>query len=91
LELAARENEAMVDSALRAMLKEEQASTVQAVWDCIECREGARPVTDVFIEATELSSFDVLFDHKEVWDDFADGGEAAACGVPERTSLAHVL
>jgi hypothetical protein len=90
LELAARENEAMVDSAVRALLEEEQAITVQAVTDWIRCRETARPVTDVFVEATELSSFDVLFDHKEVWDEFADGGEAAARGVSEGASLAHV-
>jgi hypothetical protein len=90
LELAARENEAMVDSALRALLEEEQAITAQTVTDWIRCRETVRPVTDVFVEATELSSFDVLFDHKEVWDEFADGGETAAGGVPERASLAHV-
>jgi hypothetical protein len=63
---------------------------VQAVRDWIEYREMARPVTNVFVEATELSSFDVLFDHKEVWDEFADGGEPAACGVPKGAPLSHV-
>src|SRR5262249_6072604 len=77
LELAARENEAMVDSALRALLEEEQAITVLAVKDWIGCHETARPATEVFVEATDLSSFDVLFDHREVWDGVTDGGETA--------------
>ena len=48
----------------------------------IGCREAARPVTEVSVEATDLSSFDMLFKHKEVWDGFADGSEAAARGMP---------
>ena len=82
LELAARENEAMVDGALRALLEEERAITVQAVKEWIACRETARPVTAVLVEATDLSTFDMLFYHKEVWDGLADGGEAAARGMP---------
>jgi Mu transposase, C-terminal domain len=90
LELAARENEAAVDDALRSLLEEEQVITAQAVKERIGCRETARPVTEVLVEATDLSSFDVLFYHKEVWDGFGDGGEAAARGVPARAALAHV-
>jgi hypothetical protein len=90
LELAARENEAMVDSALQALLEEEQAITVEAVRNWIRCRETARPTTEVLVEATDLSWFDILLEYKEVWDDFADGGEAAAGGVPAGASLAHV-
>jgi len=90
LELAARENEAMVDSALQALLEEEQAISVQAVRDWIGCRETARPDTEVLVEATDLSWFDMLFEHKEVWDGFADGTEAAAGGMPAGASLAHV-
>jgi hypothetical protein len=90
LELAARENEAMVDSALRALLEEEQAITAQAVREWIGCRATARPVTEVQVEATDLLNFDVLFYHKEVWDGFRDGGEATARGVPAGASLAHV-
>jgi hypothetical protein len=90
LELAARENEALVDGALQALLEEEQAITVQAVRDWISGRETARPVAEVLVEATDLSWFDMLFEHKEVWDGFADGSEAAAGGMPAGASLAHV-
>jgi Mu transposase, C-terminal domain len=90
LELAARENEAMVDGALQALLEEEQAITVEAVRDWIRCRETARPVTEVSVEATDLSWFDTLFEHREVWDGFADGSEAAAGGMPAGASSAHV-
>jgi hypothetical protein len=90
LELAARENEDLVDNALRALLEEEQAVSSQAVKEWIDCRETARPVTDVAVETTDLFSFDVLLNHKEVWDGFADGSEAAAGGMPAGASLAHV-
>jgi Mu transposase, C-terminal domain len=90
LELAARENEDMVDSALRSLLEEEQAINVEAVKERVECRETARPITEVLVEATDLSCFDGLFSYKEVWDGFGDRGEAEARGLPERTSLAHV-
>lgn len=90
LELAARENEAMVDGALQALLEEEQAITVQAVTNWIRCRETAPPVTDVSVEATNLSCFDMLFEHREVWDGSAYGSEAAAGGMPTGASPAHV-
>ena len=90
LELAARENEDMVDSALRVLLEEEQAITVQAVKEWVERRETARPITEVLVEATDLSCFDGLFSYNEVWDGFGDGGETEARGLPARASLAHV-
>ena len=90
LELAARENEDLVDNALQALLEEERGISAQAVKEWIGCRETARPVTDVSVEATDLSSFDMLFKHKEVWDGYAEGSEAAARGMPARASLAHV-
>jgi hypothetical protein len=90
LELAARENESMVDSALRALLEEGQAITAQGVRERIGRSEAPCRVTEVRVEATDLSSFDMLFNHKEVWDGFADGSEAAARGVPAGTSSAHV-
>jgi hypothetical protein len=90
LELAARENESMVDDALRTLLEEEQTITAQGVTQWIGRRQMARPVTKVQVEATDLSSFDVLFDHKEVWDGIGDRGEATACGVSAGASPAHV-
>jgi hypothetical protein len=90
LELAARENEALVDDALRSLFDAEQPITAQAVVDWIARREPARSATEVQVEAAELSSFDLLFCHKEVWDGLGDGGESAAAGVPARAAFADV-
>ena len=90
LELAARENESLVDDALRVLLEEDQTITAQAVVDWIGRCEPARPATEVHVEATDLSGFDLLFSHKEVWSGFGDGGEAEADGVPSGASFAHV-
>jgi hypothetical protein len=90
LELAAREDESQVDEALRTLLDEERPITAQAVVDRMGHREPARPVTEVRIDATELSIFDMLFHHKEVWDDFGDGGESPADRVPAGAAFAHV-
>jgi hypothetical protein len=90
LELAARENESLVDDALRVLLEEDQAITAQAVVDWIGRREPARPATEVHVEATELSIFDQLFCHKEVWSGFGDGSKAEVDGVPSGASFAHV-
>ena len=82
--------QSLVDDALRALFEEDRPITFQTVKEWIERREAARPATEVQVELTTLSSFDVLFQHKEVWDGFADGSEAAARGVPAGTSPAHV-
>jgi len=90
LERAARDNEALVDDALRVLLEEDQPITAQAVVDWIGRREPARPATEVHVEATQLSSFDLLFCHKEVWSGCGDGGEAEAGGMPSGAPFAHV-
>jgi hypothetical protein len=90
LELAARENESLVDDALRLLLEEDQAITLAAVKEWVGRRETARPVTDVQVELTNLSSFDELFRHKEVWDGIGVGAETTAGGVPSRAPSAHV-
>jgi Mu transposase, C-terminal domain len=90
LELAARENESLVDDALRMLLEEDQAITLSAVREWMGRRETARPVTDVQVEFTNLSSFDELFRHKEVWDGIGVGGETKVGGVPSRAPSAHV-
>jgi hypothetical protein len=90
LELAARENESLVDDALRMLIEEDQPITFQAVRDWIGRRETARPVTEVEVELTNLSSFDALFQHKEVWHGIGVGSETTADGVPSRASSAHV-
>ena len=88
LELAARENESLVDDALRVLFEEDQPITFEAVKERIERREAARPATEVQVELTTLSSFDVLFQHKEVWDGV--GCEPTAGGVPSRAPSARV-
>ena len=88
LELAARENESWVDDALRALFKEGQPITFAAVQERVGRRETARPITEVQVELTSLSSFDVLFQHKEVWDGV--GCEPPAGGVPSRAPSARV-
>jgi hypothetical protein len=90
LELAARENESLVDDALRMLLEENRPITFQAVKDWVERRETARPVTEVEVEPTNLSSFDALFQYKEVWHGIGVGGETAADGVPSGAPSAHV-
>ena len=91
LELAARENESLVDDALRVLLDDEQPITAQAVREWIGRRETARPVTEVRGEMQRICRVSIsLFYHKEVWDGFGDGGEAAADGVPAGAALAHV-
>jgi hypothetical protein len=85
LELAARENDA-----LRSLLDGEQPILAPAVVAWIKCQEPARPATEVYVEATQLSSFDQLFAHREVWDGFGDGSEDTAGGVPARASFADV-
>jgi hypothetical protein len=90
LELAARENEALVDDALRSLLDGEQPILAPAVVAWIRRQEPAQPATEVYVEATQLSSFDQLFAHREVWDGFGDGSEDAAGGVPAGASFADV-
>jgi hypothetical protein len=90
LELAARESESLVDDALRALLHEDQPITSRAVRDFVVRREAVRPVTEVWVELTDLSSFDVLFQHKEVWDGVGVGSETAALGVAARAPSAHI-
>jgi hypothetical protein len=90
LELAARENESLVDDALRMLLEEDQPITFQAVSEWIESCAMVRPATEVIVEVTKLSSFDVLFLYKEVWDGIDVGGEAAVAGVPAGAPSAHI-
>ena len=88
LELAARENESWVDDALRFLLDNDQPITARTVREWIEARETPKPVTEVEVEMFDLSSFDVLFCHKEVWDGFGNAVESAADGVPAGAPLA---
>jgi len=89
LELAARENESWVDDALRFLLDNDQPITARAVRELIEALETVKPITEVEVEMFDLSSFDVLFCHKEVWDGFGSASKAAAVGVSAGAPFAH--
>ena len=90
LELAARENEALVDDALRVLLEEDQPITAQAVKEWIGRREPARPVTEVQVEATDLSSFDCCSNTRRCGMASATEVKQTADGVPAGAPLAHV-
>ena len=75
LHLAARENESAVDDALRVLLDKDTVITVPAVRERLQSEQAAPGVTDVVIEEVDLSSFDELLTHKEVWDGCAHGCE----------------
>jgi len=90
LELAARESESLVDDALRALMQEEEPITFDAVRDFVDRREAVRPITEVLIELTNLSSFDVLLQHKEVWDGVGVGAETTVGGVAARAPSADL-
>jgi hypothetical protein len=74
LHLAARESETAVDEALRGLLADERPVTFEAVEEAVRHGQQLAPVTDVFVEMTDLASFDALlmedlFRDKEVCDD----------------------
>ena len=59
--------------------------------DRMVCQTEAIPAaTDVTVEAMDLSSFDDLFLHKEVWDGFHGGCEGTSDGLLAGTALADV-
>lgn len=98
LQLAARESETAVDEALRGLLAEERPVTFEAVEEAVRRRPEFAPVTEVFVEMTDLASFDDLlmeprFTDKEVCDGGArreDGCEDDAAGLVAGFALAGV-
>lgn len=60
LYLAARENETLVDEALRLLIAMEQEVTIEAVEEIVRSGQEPEPVTCVNITDVELSSYDVL-------------------------------
>src|ERR1019366_3233193 len=79
LQLAARQSEAQVESALRTLLAREHpisASAVEAMLGDAALRNDSyqRLIDDVRIDAVDLSCFDVLFSDKEVADENGESG-----------------
>jgi len=90
LYLAARQNETAVDEALRTLLGGDRPVT-QAAVEALVCRAEEVPaVTEVTVEEVDLSSFDELLTHKEVWDEFQGGCEGKVDGLLAGTALADV-
>lgn len=98
LHLAARESESAVDEALRGLLAAERPVTFEAVQQELRRGQPVAPVTEVFVEMTDLARFDDLlmeprFTDKEVCDDGAgreDGREDDAAGLVAGFALAGV-
>jgi hypothetical protein len=90
LYLAARESETAVDEALRTLLASDRPVSLAAVEDLVHRTEEVPAVTEVTVEEVDLSGFDELFLHKEVWDEFQGGCEGAIDGLLAGTALADV-
>lgn len=94
LHLAARESETAVDEALRALLADERPVTFEAVEQAVRRGQQSAPVTDVFVEMTDLASFDALFMEDLFPDKEVCDGEQRCEGDPDgplaRVALAGV-
>lgn len=90
LYLAARQSETGVDEALRTLLASDRPVSRAAVEELVHRAEEVPAVTDVTVEAVDLSNFDDLFTHKEVWDEFQGGREGAVDGPLAGVALADV-
>jgi hypothetical protein len=90
LYLAARQSETAVDEALRTLLSSDRPVTRAAVEELVRQAEEVPAVTDVIVEEVDLSSFDDLFTHKEVWDEFQGGREGEVDVSVAGTALADV-
>ena len=88
LELAARQSETAVDEALRTLLASDQPVTQAAVETMVQRADAVVAVTDVTVEEVDLSSFDDLYLHKEVWDGCEGGCDGEADSVPAGAALA---
>jgi hypothetical protein len=66
LHLAAKESETQVEAALRELLGHEQPILAAAVEALLTSATAPAPITEVSVEAVDLSCFDVLFTDKEV-------------------------
>ena len=85
---AARQSETAVDEALRTLLANDQPITKAAVETMVQRAERVPAVTEVTVEEVDLSSFDDLFLHKEVWDGCEGGCDGEVDGVLAGAALA---
>ena len=90
LYLAARQSETAVDDALRTLLAGDQPVSRAAVEELIHRADEVPPVTEVIVGEVDLSDFDDLFSHKEVWNECEGGREGEVDGLLAGTALADV-
>lgn len=83
LELAARENEAAVDDALRVLLNREGPLDAAQVLKLLRQTQGLPDATDVAVDAPDVTCFDCLFTDMEVFN-----GNEQVCEVEITTTLA---
>jgi hypothetical protein len=90
LQLAARQSEVEVDEALRRLLDLGSGVSLAAVTALVQ--EGLTParLMEVNVAPINLSTYDDLFENKEVWHESgrSEGREAAAGELPEGTAPA---
>ena len=90
LELAARENEAVVDDVLRHLIATGDTVDAMKVKQRLLHKDAVPSATDVTVEEPDLVSFDCLFDDKEVFDGGDEGCEEYLDWSSSRTTPAHV-
>jgi hypothetical protein len=90
VELAALEGESRVDDALRILLDEESELTSKAVERFVRSVCVVPEVTAVQTPVVDLSCFDELLEHKEVWSADSKGSECHPAGAATNTAFASV-
>jgi hypothetical protein len=65
LELAARENESLVNEALRLLINLEEAMSFEKVKEFIDSKQKAPEPTDVYIEQVDIKYYDMLLETPE--------------------------
>jgi hypothetical protein len=90
LYLAARQSETAVDEALRTLLASDWPVSKAAVEALVHRAEEVPAVTEVIVEEVDLSDFDDLFLHKEVWDGCEGGREGEVDGFLAGAALADL-
>ena len=82
LQLAAKRGESLVDNALRQLFDAGQAVSLAALEAFLNAGVEPASALEVVVAPVELSAYDELFEHKEVWHEEGRGqGGAAATGA----------